>query len=265
MPNVKNRWLVYFKDVSNPALRLFCFHYAGGSATFCSGWGKYLPDNAALISVQLPGRGDRLFEPGIGDMGTLIEKLIPAIKDCLDVPFAFFGHSMGGAIAYELACELQRRGLQQPVIFFPSGRQAPPFPETVPPIHHLPEAEFCTTFLQRHGTPQLEAIFASQDMRELFVPQLRADMQLSETYSFDAATARKLCCPVVALDGTEGADLIEEHELIAWGEYTTGPFRIQRFPGGHFFIDTAQESVMAFLKKELAPFTQHTRRLQSAP
>ena len=79
-------------------------------------------------------------------------------------------------------------------------------------------------------------------------------MQLIYNYRFDSSRATKLTCPVIALDGSEGDQLIADHELAAWSEYTTGAFRSYRFAGGHFFIDSAAPAVLAVVKNELAPF-----------
>ncbi|MGH9755029.1 MAG: thioesterase II family protein [Blastocatellia bacterium] len=43
----------------NPAatLRLFCFHYAGGSAQVFHDWPRRLPPSVEMGAIQLPGRG----------------------------------------------------------------------------------------------------------------------------------------------------------------------------------------------------------------
>jgi medium-chain acyl-[acyl-carrier-protein] hydrolase len=252
-----NKWLACLERVPNPTLRLFCCHYAGGSASFCNGWTKFLPQGIEIVSVQLPGREERFHEPFVTDMAALIAELAPAVRPYLRVPFAIFGHSMGAMVAYELSCELQRQFRTAPRIFFASGRQAPHFPEKDAPIHGLPDEDFCAAFLQRHATQNLQSLFADQEIRQMFVPQLRADMALVERYRSNPAKSVKLSCPVIALDCQQGAGCVDGHELAGWREHTSGPFKVYRFPGDHFFIDSAKTDVLAVIGAELEPFLQH--------
>jgi len=249
-----NKWLACVKRVVNPSMRLFCFHYAGGSASFCNHWANYLPKAVEIVSIQLPGREERFQEPFITEMDALIDAVIAPMRRYLDVPFALFGHSMGASVCYEIARELQRRGVNEPRVLFAAGRQAPQFPEKEPPIHRLPDAAFSAAFIERHASQSLRALFVDPEVRELFVPQLRADITLVEKYRFDAAKPGKLTCPVIALDCHGGSGCIDENELLAWREHTTGELRIYRFPGDHFFIESAAPQVLAVVAAELAPF-----------
>lgn len=56
-----------------------------------------------LCPVQLPGRGRRLHEAPFTRLLPLVAAIGQALPPYLDKPFAFFGHSMGGAIGFELA------------------------------------------------------------------------------------------------------------------------------------------------------------------
>jgi len=250
-----NEWLARVKRVVKPALRLFCFSYAGGSASFCSGWEKYLPQEVEIVSIQLPGREERFREPFITDMGALIEALRAPMRRYLDVPFALFGHSMGASVCYEVARDLQRRGVDEPRVLFAAGRQAPQFAEKEP-LHRLPDREFIHAFIEQHASQSLRTLFADPEVRELFVPQLRADMELIENYRFDAAKPGKLSCPIVALDCVGGRGCIDERELAAWREHTAGEFRVYRFPGDHFFLDSAAPQLLAVVAAQLAPFVR---------
>ena len=89
----------WFPNAGTPDLpRLFCFPHAGGGArqpVSLAGW--------AAVPVRLPGRESRLAEAPFERMGPLVAALADNIDSYLDRPFAFFGHSMGAAIAFELA------------------------------------------------------------------------------------------------------------------------------------------------------------------
>src|SRR5437868_5498589 len=119
------RWLNRYSSSRAPRLRLICIPYAGGSAGFCSGWAEDLPAWVDLLSVQLPGRGERLQEPPITEMAVLIEKLATMTMPFANMPYVIFGHSMGAMIGYELVQALRRKGVRQPEILMASGTEPP--------------------------------------------------------------------------------------------------------------------------------------------
>jgi medium-chain acyl-[acyl-carrier-protein] hydrolase len=106
---VVSNWFLCQKPERRASLRLFCFPYAGGSASIFRGWAQHLPPTVEVCAIQLPGRGGRLLEPAITRMPRLIQAIAPAFVPYLDIPFAFFGHSMGTLISLELARYLRRK------------------------------------------------------------------------------------------------------------------------------------------------------------
>jgi pimeloyl-ACP methyl ester carboxylesterase len=93
-----------------PRLRLFCFHHAGGGASIFSGWPSVLGRLADVLPVQLPGRERRIREPRITDRAILVDELEHHLGPYLRRPYVFYGHSMGGLIAYDLAQQLLAPG-----------------------------------------------------------------------------------------------------------------------------------------------------------
>ena len=97
-------WLVRFQDTQQPALRLFCFPYAGGSASLFRNWRATLDPQIEVIGVQLPGRGMRWEEAPAVDFGLLANLVTDAIvRVAGSVRFGFFGHSMGALLMFEPA------------------------------------------------------------------------------------------------------------------------------------------------------------------
>src|SRR5467141_1404547 len=84
---------------SRPKCRLFCFPHAGGAGSDYRKWPADFPPEIEVLPIQLPGRGNRWNEPPIERMAVLVERLASALAPRLDVPFAFFGHSMGCFVA----------------------------------------------------------------------------------------------------------------------------------------------------------------------
>ena len=95
-------WVVQPHTGSRP-LRLFCFSYAGGSSTTFASWQAALAPDIDVCAIQLPGRGARMGEPLMTSFPELIGTIAQVISNQRGAPYAFFGHSLGGLIAFEVA------------------------------------------------------------------------------------------------------------------------------------------------------------------
>lgn len=228
-------------------VRLFCFPYAGGNATFFRRWGAALPF-AEVYAAQLPGHGSRLAEPPFKDLAELVEAAAEALGPHLDKPFAFFGHSMGAMISFELARLLRGGRGVEPLHLFVSGRRAPQLPSTSPPTHDLPEPEFVEELRRLDGTPR--EVLEHPELMELMIPILRADFSVCQTYRYEDGPP--LGCPITAFGGTEDEDANREH-LQPWARQTTSDFTLRMFPGGHFFIHAALPQMLETIGRQLQP------------
>ncbi|NET53840.1 MAG: thioesterase [Merismopedia sp. SIO2A8] len=143
-------------------------------------WHRELTSNVELCPIELPGRENRIREKPISNLEVLTEKLVEIFLPHSEQPFALFGHSMGALIAYELARKLQQKNIN-PVYLFVSGRQAPNIPELYPPFHLLPDAEFIEKLTNIYPSMP-DAVLKEEELMQLFLPVLRADFALVETY-----------------------------------------------------------------------------------
>jgi phosphopantetheine--protein transferase-like protein len=239
-------WLAVPRPNPLAGLRLFGFPYAGGGASLFRHWPERLPASVEVCPVQLPGREARLSEPGFDRLTPLVETLARELRPHFDRPFAFFGHSLGALVGFELARQLRRSGGPQPVCLFASGRRAPQIPNLDPPIHDLPEPAFRAELRRFSGTPP--AVLDHDELMALVLPRLRADFALSETYVYTPEPA--FAFPVFALGGLEDPR-VERPQLEAWREHTTGPFQLRMLPGNHFFLHSAEDRVLEILGGEL--------------
>ncbi|ETX04517.1 MAG: hypothetical protein ETSY2_28310 [Candidatus Entotheonella gemina] len=131
-------WITRSTPKPNAALRLFCFSYAGGGSVVFHHWGAELPDNIEVCAIKLPGRESRFSEPPFDRTAPLVQALAEGLAPYLDRPFAFFGHSLGGLVSFELTHELLRRQRPSPVHLLISATRAPHVPSTIADMHHLP-------------------------------------------------------------------------------------------------------------------------------
>lgn len=95
-----------FHPAPNAAARLACFSYAGGAASFYFPTSQALSPTVEVLAIQYPGRHDRHAEPALTDISALADGITDALSAWTDRPLAFFGHSMGWLVAYEVAQRL---------------------------------------------------------------------------------------------------------------------------------------------------------------
>jgi medium-chain acyl-[acyl-carrier-protein] hydrolase len=238
-PASAGAWIV--RPRANPAarLRLFCFPYAGGGAAIYREWPALLPADVEVCAVQPPGREGRLAEVPHADMHDLASALYDAVLAELDRPFAFFGHSNGALMAFELTRTLRRRGGPLPRRLFASGRAAPQLPPVTDPLHDLPADAFRDQLRLLSGTP--EEVLEHPELFELLLPLLRADFALDETYRYDPEPP--LGVPITALGGLDDP-FVSRERVAAWEAQTESGFRLCMLPGGHFFVNTHRDAVV---------------------
>jgi|TARA_R110002072_G_scaffold136308_4_gene278728 surfactin synthase thioesterase subunit len=232
-------WIEKLRGDVAAVRRLFIFPFAGGASVFYRPWAPLFPADLEVNFVMLPGRESRFGEPAFTSMAALIEELLPALEAQLDDrPFAFFGHSMGAAIAYELALRLQENG-KLPQALFVSGRRPPGAPRQTPAIYHLPDAQFLDALRKLGGTP--EEVLQNQDLLELFLPLLRADFQVSDTH---APTGQgTLRCPLEVFGGSRDPEASLEC-LAGWRARGADDVEITAFEGNHFFLSEHRQAII---------------------
>jgi medium-chain acyl-[acyl-carrier-protein] hydrolase len=234
-----DRWLIRYAPPAVPRLRLFCFPYAGAGASLFASWREALPDGLELSAVQLPGRENRLREQPYSRLEKLLPELAEAIRPYLDLPFAMLGYSFGALLAFELTRHLRRHGRPLPHHLLVLGRRAPHLASRLPPVHLCPDAELVEWMRGLGGTPTL--ILEHPELLPIFLPVLRADLTLHETYAYQPEAPLDL--PISAFGGLNDSQ-VSRKEMEAWAEQTNGPFTLRLYPGGHFFLKSYQAMVL---------------------
>jgi len=241
-----NVWVIRSKPNPQAVLRLFCFPYAGSSAIIFRPWTD-LPAAIEVCSVELPGRGTRFAETPFTRLDPLVEAIAIALLPYLDNPFAFFGHSMGALISFELARFLHIKQSLNPAHIFVSAYRAPQIPDPDPPIHTLPKSAFLEELRRLNGTPK--AILENSELMQLILPILRADFAVLETYVY--ATGLPLNCPIAVFGGLQDSE-VTSADLEAWQCQTNVAFSLQMLPGDHFFVHSERSLLLQKLSEKLS-------------
>ena len=184
----------------------------------------------------------------------IVDAVAQAIVPQLDRPFAFFGHSMGAIICFELARKLRRdRGLT-PAHLFVSAHRAPQTACTRPTFHNLPDAEFVEKLRWLKGTPA--EVFEHPELMRLLLPLLRRDFAAVEEYSYRHEPP--FDSPISAFGGLQD-QVVSRDEMQGWRAQTEGAFSLRMFPGEHFFIHTAETLLVGLLSHQLQKIAERLR------
>ena len=242
----KNEWFVQLSKSTEAKLYLYCFPFAGGSSNVFRRWPLFVPAGVEVVPVEIPGHGKRLQEQPFSNLFELVEKMGAEIGAMLRQPFAFLGHSMGALLAFELTRFLRRQKLPMPRQLFVSAHVAPHTPSLREPIYGLPEKEFIARLQEINGTPQ--QVLQNDELRALFLPILRSDFKLCETYEYKESLTFDF--PITAFCGDADADVEPQH-MEAWSTHTMSMFNMHVVSGDHFFIQSAEQEFFHILRKEL--------------
>jgi surfactin synthase thioesterase subunit len=246
-------WVTFFPRPKTVYLRLFCFPYAGGGASVFRKWPEtFVKYGIEICAVQPPGRESRISERPLKSLFSLVHAMAAGLASSFDVPFAFFGHSMGALICFELARTLHLAGCQLPEHLFVSGARAPHVPCVERRLHLQADNEFIRQVADRYGGLS-PAVLAEQELIDLLLPALKADFTAYETYEYREGSP--LAVPITSFGGRSDP-LVRQAELEAWRRHTDRHFTLKLFNGDHFFLNTERGAVIESILGQLKLFAR---------
>lgn len=240
-----DKWIRRYHRAPDSPVQLVCFAHAGGSASFFFPVSRAMSPAVEVSAVQYPGRQDRRAEPNIDDIATLADAIFPVVRPLTDRPLAFFGHSMGAIIAYEVALRLEADGAPPLTRLYASGRRAPSRYRQEA-VHRLGDAGLIADMRKLSGTNA--GLLGDPETLAMILPSVRSDYKAIETYTH--TPGRTVSCPIRALIGDSDPKVTVE-EAKAWSEHTTGSFDMRVFPGGHFYHVDQSRELIQFLSDDL--------------
>jgi acyl transferase domain-containing protein/surfactin synthase thioesterase subunit/acyl carrier protein len=237
-------WFVIQKPNENASHRLFCFHDAGGNSSLYHSWPDALGREVEVVSIELPGRGRRMNEKPYTDLKQLIHDLKPVLLPLLDKPFLFFGHSMGGLIAFEVARDLRRSNLAQPQKLFISSTPGLTTYTRQEVDHTLSDEALIELF------PHLDKnTIADDELHQLLVGLIRTDLQLLNNYKYEKVPP--LTIPLIVLHG-DNDERVTAEKAEKWCEETRESCQVICRPGGHRYIEHDGEFLTSLVLHEIA-------------
>lgn len=224
-------------------LKLFCLPYSGASAMFYSPWRRKLPEWLMVRPLELPGRGMRMDEPLQTDIAALAARLADEIANELSTPYALFGHSLGGLLAFELVHALRARGLPAPLALFVSATAGPVRRDVSDYAVEKSDAQLLDRLRELQGTS--ESVLANTELMQLMLPILRADFLLCGSFVYGAR--EPLDMPIHVFGGKQ--DSVSVEELLDWQEETLTGFSLDMFEGHHFYLVEQQAALLRQLRR----------------
>jgi surfactin synthase thioesterase subunit len=219
------------RQLRAPLLRLFCFPHAGGGAASFRDWAGLSPA-IEVCPIQLPGRGDRLHEAPATTIQEATDLLLLDLCDEMDLPFAFFGHSMGALLGYEAALWLQQHDMPGPDHLFVAGHAAPHCEHRLASYEVYSDDELLNTVIHLGSIPP--QIIREPDLLAAILPALRADIQCCSSYH-PPLGGTPLDCPITCFCGATDP-LVTAAEMRCWQEQTRASCVLHTLPGEHFFL-----------------------------
>jgi len=247
-PGEDNAWIKITRENPQAKMRMFTFHYAGGARSMYRDWWKDLPHELEILSVQLPGREDRLNETPYRSFFPMIQSLSQSFKPYLDKPYIFFGHCMGGLTSFEVARQLRRTGLRLPEHMFISSFIGPhiPRPERKSIIFNIPEGMVDDFFVELGGTPQ--EVLDNLGLMTLARVVMDADLDLLRSYEYIEETP--LDIPISTFGAVQDKLVIVE-EIEEWRKQTSQNWDLTLYPGNHFYIQMHRPYLMRTLNQKI--------------
>jgi surfactin synthase thioesterase subunit len=207
---------------------IYIFPHAGGSAEFYVPFAKAFSSDIKRTAVRYPGRA------GTHDLGsfTSISDLADKVCRMLAPPgpadtVAFFGHSMGGLLAFEVARRFEEAGSPIAALFL-SACAAPGWVG----YEHIPESDRGLLDAVSQMTGVNPEFLENEEFAANILPTLRGLKAISK---YDCPPDATVSCPIFAFLGAD--DEVATHEKMAhWSERTTAEFSLRVFPGHHFYL-----------------------------
>ncbi|MBK5491090.1 thioesterase II family protein [Bacillus mycoides] len=219
--------------------KLFCFPHAGGSAFNYAKWKNYFNPYIEVVPIELAGRGYRIEESLYQSMEEAVNDVYTSIvKQIEHSPYILYGHSMGSLIAYEVARKIQDSKNVLPEFLVLSGRNHPN--SKMKNIrHNLSNEQFKREVIAMGGTPS--GVLQSEELMGIFLPILRADFKIVETYIHDN---NMQACDIdfLILNG-ENDEFTTYNQVIKWEQYTSKTCTFHSFKGNHFFLNENIEEI----------------------
>lgn len=227
---------------------LFCLPHAGGASSAFHGWAQALAPDIQVLPVQLPGRERRISEPPVIDPGEIAAAVAAVLGACGTPAYAFYGHSLGGWLAFDVIRELRAKGVPPPLRLYVGAARPPDIglPRELRGLAHASADEMSRRLVRLGGIPP--EVFDFPELVDLMLRVLRADFGWLEGYSYRPEAP--LDVPIVAF-AAAGDQIASDADMAGWARHTSGGLVLRQVRAGHLFAQELTDQLTAFIKADL--------------
>lgn len=270
------RYVVDLKKTEGSKVLLVCFPPAGASASFYKKWVPHFCASVDVAAIQLPGRSNRYSESLVTSMDYVINRIVSELAERCEQDSVFFGHSMGGLMAYLTAKRMSLDGFKVPSQLYISSSEAPKtlkykklwkftnrgeyericnaYPEIMNDLknriylHALHDYDFLI-YLKATGVLS-EEMASNSDFMSVALPIIRADFRMLENAVYREST-NKLNIPMFVMSGDNENTAFKE-DIKNWASKTSAVCAFKTFPGDHSYLKSSNDSVTSYINGSIA-------------
>jgi len=219
-----------------------CLPPSGAGRSFFRQWPREI-GGAQVIPLSRPGHEERAREPAARSMDQAAAAVVDRIVGQVPARVVLFGHSLGGAVAFEAARLLSPHDIALSLVV--SARQAPHLPSSAVDLVAADDITLLETLAHWGGAALSDP---DDPVAVLLLPALRADFELSAEYTWNGRLAS---VPLITVSYREDA-VVAEASVRAWEKVTEGHYRHVTEPGDHFAARTPSPGLIRILTEALA-------------
>lgn len=239
-------WIRQYHSAPEGETLLVCFPHAGGSASYFYPLSAALSPVTRVVSLQYPGRQDRLSERPLPSIHALADEITGALRDLMPRRLLLFGHSMGALLAFEVARRIESARPRTTTCLVVSGAR-PPSHVWAPKSRPLDDATVLAEVRRLGGTDP--TVLEDEQVLQMTLPALKGDFTALQDYRY--APGPPLNCPLTVLLG-HADPRVGAEEAGRWREFTRAGCQLRVFPGGHFYLEHNTPQIADTLRAILA-------------
>ncbi len=213
--------------------KLFIFPHAGGSAQYYVPFAKTFATDIKRVAVQYPGQRGKQDFASFTSLPALADEVCKMVSPDKEggvhgPPIAFFGHSMGGLLAFEVARRFEEAG--RPITALFVSACAAPGRVGYEDIPETDDGLLAAVSTMTGASPEF---MQNPEFAAAILPTLRG---LKAIANYNCPPEVTLSCPIHAFYGDDD-EIATAAKVTPWSERTTAGFTTREFKGHHFYLN----------------------------
>ncbi|MDZ4235188.1 MAG: alpha/beta fold hydrolase [Dietzia sp.] len=213
--------------------KLFIFPHAGGAPQYYVPFAKTFTTDIKRTAVQYPGQRGKQDFASFTSLPALADEVCKMVSPDTEggvhgPPIAFFGHSMGGLLAFEVARRFEAAG--NPIAALFVSACAAPGRVGYEDVPDDDEGLLAAVSTMTGASPEF---MQSPEFAAAILPTLRG---LKAIANYDCPPEVTLSCPIHVFYGDDD-EIATSEKVMPWSERTTAGFTAREFKGHHFYLN----------------------------